>query len=55
MPRYPRVEIEPDVIRAAIRETSTVVEAARMLGINPVTLWKLRKAYGIPIERPQGE
>ena len=58
MTRYPRTDIDPDRIRDAIRTAGTLVEAARLLGITRVTLWKLRRRHGLQTTRQtviQGE
>jgi two-component system, NtrC family, response regulator AlgB len=40
-------EIEKDYISRVIRETATVEEASQVLGIDPATLWRKRKKYGL--------
>jgi len=40
-------ELEKDYITRVIRETTTVEEASKVLGIDPATLWRKRKKYGL--------
>jgi NtrC-family two-component system response regulator AlgB len=40
-------ELEKDYIARVVHETSTVEEASRVLGIDPATLWRKRKKYGL--------
>ncbi|MCL5267716.1 MAG: sigma-54 dependent transcriptional regulator [Bacteroidetes bacterium] len=40
-------KLEMDYISRVIRETPTVEEASRILGIDPATLWRKRKKYGL--------
>ncbi|HEY9166235.1 MAG TPA: sigma-54 dependent transcriptional regulator [Candidatus Kryptonia bacterium] len=40
-------EMEKDYIARVIHETATVEEASRVLGIDPATLWRKRKKYGL--------
>jgi NtrC-family two-component system response regulator AlgB len=46
------VESEQRQIALALKESSTLGEAAARLGIDPATLWRKRKRYGL--ERPPG-
>ncbi len=39
--------LEKDYIARVIQETPTVEEASRVLGIDPATLWRKRKKYGL--------
>jgi NtrC-family two-component system response regulator AlgB len=40
-------EIERRHILEVLRDSTTLEEAAARLGINPTTLWRKRKRYGI--------
>ncbi len=40
-------QLERDYISRVIRETATVEEASHILGIDPATLWRKRKKYGL--------
>lgn len=40
-------EMEKDYISKVVHETPTVEEASRVLGIDPATLWRKRKKYGL--------
>lgn len=40
-------KMEKDYIARVIQETSTVEEASRILGIDPATLWRKRKKFGL--------
>ncbi len=40
-------EIEKDYIARVVNETPTVEEASRILGIDPATLWRKRKKFGL--------
>lgn len=40
-------EVEKDHIQRVLANTSTMEEAAQVLGIDPVTLWRKRKKYGL--------
>lgn len=40
-------ELEKDYITRVIQETGTVEEASHILGIDPATLWRKRKKYGL--------
>ncbi len=40
-------ELERDYISRVIREVPTVEEASHILGIDPATLWRKRKKYGL--------
>ncbi|MCL4539677.1 MAG: sigma-54 dependent transcriptional regulator [Bacteroidetes bacterium] len=40
-------QLERDYISRVIQETPTVEEASRVLGIDPATLWRKRKKYGL--------
>ena len=40
-------QLEMDYISRVIQETPTVEEASRVLGIDPATLWRKRKKYGL--------
>ena len=40
-------ELERDYIERVVHETSTVEEASKILGIDPTTLWRKRKKYGL--------
>lgn len=40
-------ELEKEYIMRVIQETATVEEASRVLGIDPATLWRKRKKYGL--------
>jgi NtrC-family two-component system response regulator AlgB len=46
------IESEQQQIALALHESSTLGEAAARLGIDPATLWRKRKRYGL--ERPRG-
>jgi NtrC-family two-component system response regulator AlgB len=46
------VESEQHQIALALHESSTLGEAAARLGIDPATLWRKRKRYGL--DRPRG-
>jgi NtrC-family two-component system response regulator AlgB len=46
------VESEQHQIALALHESTTLGEAAARLGIDPATLWRKRKRYGL--ERPRG-
>jgi NtrC-family two-component system response regulator AlgB len=43
----PLEKIEESHIRRVLTATSSLEEAARVLGMDPVTLWRRRKKYGI--------
>lgn len=40
-------ELEKDYIARVVHETPSVEEASRILGIDPATLWRKRKKYGL--------
>lgn len=40
-------ELEKDYIARVVHETPTVEEASKVLGIDPATLWRKRKKYGL--------
>ncbi|HQT90787.1 MAG TPA: helix-turn-helix domain-containing protein, partial [Candidatus Kryptobacter bacterium] len=40
-------ELEREYISRVIREIPTVEEASHILGIDPATLWRKRKKYGL--------
>jgi DNA-binding NtrC family response regulator len=40
-------EMEKDYIARVVHETPTVEEASKVLGIDPATLWRKRKKYGL--------
>lgn len=40
-------QLEENYIREVLTTSSSLVEAASILGINQATLWRKRKAYGI--------
>ncbi len=40
-------DMEKDYIARVVHETSTVEEASKVLGIDPATLWRKRKKYGL--------
>lgn len=41
------VELEKNHIRMVVSQTASIEEAARILGIDPTTLWRKRKKYNI--------
>jgi NtrC-family two-component system response regulator AlgB len=43
----PLEQIEEQHIRAVLGATSSIDEAAKVLGMDSVTLWRRRKKYGI--------
>ena len=43
----PLEKIEENHIRQVLAATNSLEEAARVLGMDPVTLWRRRKKYGI--------
>ena len=45
--RVPLEQIEEQHIRAVLASTSSIDEAAKVLGMDEVTLWRRRKKYGI--------
>ena len=54
MPTSPKVgdlvsleSIEENHIRQVLAATKSLEEAARILGMDPVTLWRRRKKYGV--------
>jgi NtrC-family two-component system response regulator AlgB len=40
-------EMEKDYIARVVHETPTIEEASKVLGIDPATLWRKRKKYGL--------
>ena len=46
-PALSLIDIEQRQIELALHESTTLAEAAARLGINPATLWRKRKRYGL--------